>query len=191
MLPETNLVSHFNEEVMNLIYTDEGALPNLCVHCAICSATCPAVEFMDHSPRQLLAMINAGMKDEVLASNTFWTCSSCFACSERCPQGIHPAQIMYALKRYSLWHSRYQEGLIGPDFSRRFVKTILRNGKSYEPGYAPAFIWEGGFQGLLHEVQGAMKLLAKGRLPLIPSRIKRVKNFRQMIGRIIPLDGIS
>ena len=61
MLPETNLVAHFNEEVMNLLYTDEGAPPNLCVHCAICSATCPAVEFMDHSPRQLLAMINAGM----------------------------------------------------------------------------------------------------------------------------------
>ena len=68
-------------------------------------------------------------------------------------------------------------------------KTV--NGKSYEPGYAPAFIWEGGFQGLLREMQGALKLLRRGRLPLLPKKIKRVKNFRQMIGRIIPLDGIS
>jgi heterodisulfide reductase subunit C len=139
----------------------------------------------------LLAMINAGMKDEVLASNTFWTCASCFACSERCPQGIHVAQIMYALKRYSLWHTRYPEGLVGPDFSRRFVKTILANGKSYEPGYAPAFIWEGGPKGLLFEMLGAVKLLRRGRLALIPKKIKRVDNFRQMIARIIPLEGIS
>ena len=98
---------------------------------------------------------------------------------------------MSALKRYSLWHSRYPDGLVGPDFSRRFVKTILANGKSYEPGYAPAFIWEGGFQGAMHEMQGAVKLLRRGRLKLIPKKIKRVKNFRQMIGRIIPLEGIS
>lgn len=190
MFPSTTS-PQFSMEVMNLLYAGDGKPPNLCVHCSVCSATCPAVEFMDHSPRMLLAMINAGMKDEVLASNTFWTCASCFACSERCPQGIHVAQIMYALKRYSLWHSRYPDGLVGPDFSRRFVKTILANGKSYEPGYAPAFIWEGGFQGAMHEMQGAVKLLRRGRLKLIPKKIKRVKNFRQMIGRIIPLEGIS
>ena len=90
-------------EVMNLLYAGDGKPPNLCVHCSVCSATCPAVEFMDHSPRMLLAMINAGMKDEVLASNTFWTCASCFACSARCPRGIHPANLMYGLKRYSIW----------------------------------------------------------------------------------------
>jgi heterodisulfide reductase subunit C len=187
----TKTVPHFKEEVMNLLYTGEGKIPNLCVHCSVCSATCPAVEFMDHSPRMLLAMINAGMKDEVLASNTFWTCSSCFACSERCPQGIQPAQIMYALKRYSLWHSRYKEGLIGPDFSRRFVKTILKNGKSYEPGYAPAFMWENGVPGAIREAARWAKPFFKGRLSLIPAKIKRVKQFRQMIGRIIPLDGVS
>ena len=190
MFPSTTSPK-FSMEVMNLLYADDGKAPNLCVHCAVCSASCPAVEFMDHSPRMLLAMINAGMKDEVLASNTFWTCASCFACSERCPQGIHVAQIMYALKRYSLWHTRYPEGLVGPNFSRRFVKTILANGKSYEPGYAPAFIFEGGLQGVVYEMKGALKLLQRGRLKLIPKRIKRVKNFRRMIERIIPLEGIS
>jgi heterodisulfide reductase subunit C len=187
----TTTSPQFSTEVMNLLYVDEGKPPNLCVHCSVCSATCPAVEFMDHSPRMLLAMINAGMKDEVLASNTFWMCASCFACSERCPRGIHPAQLMYALKRYSLWHNRYKEGLVGPDFSARFVRTILRNGKSYEPGYAPAFIWEGGFPGLMREMQTGMRLMRRGRLPLIPSRIKRLDTFRRMIGRILPLERLS
>jgi heterodisulfide reductase subunit C len=181
----------FQEEVDNLLQSDDGAPINTCLQCAVCSATCPAVEFMDITPRKLIALINADMKDEVLASNTFWMCASCFACSERCPRGIHPAQLMYALKRYSLWHNRYKEGLVGPDFSARFVRTILRNGKSYEPGYAPAFIWEGGFPGLIREMQTGVRLMRRGRLPLIPAKIKRLDTFRRMIGRILPLERLS
>jgi heterodisulfide reductase subunit C len=181
----------FSQEVANLLYATDAKPLNCCIQCATCSAACPAVEFMDSTPRELIAWINAGLKDRVLASNSFWTCASCYSCSEKCPKGIHPAEMMYALKRYSLWKNQYPEGLIGPEFSRRFVKTILKTGKSYEPGYAPAFIFEGGFSGLLGEMQNAIKLLRKGRLPLIPAKIKRVKKFRRMISRIIPLEGIA
>jgi heterodisulfide reductase subunit C len=180
----------FATEIANL-HPGESPPLTRCIQCAVCASACPAVYHMDYTPRKLIAMISAGWKDEVLASNTFWTCASCFACTERCPEGLKPAEMMYALKRYSLWKGQYREGLVGPDFSRRFVKTIVRNGKSYEPGYAPAFIWEGGFPGVMQEVKNAMRLLRRGRLPLIPSRIDRVKNFREMIGRILPLEGIK
>jgi hypothetical protein len=98
---------------------------------------------------------------------------------------------MYVLKRYSIWKNKYRDDLVGPEFSRRFVKTIMRTGKSYEPGYAPAFIFEGGVQGMLREMQFGMKLMAKGRMPLMPSRVKRVDNFRAMLSRIVPLEGIE
>jgi heterodisulfide reductase subunit C len=181
----------FSDEISNQMYATAARPLNCCIQCATCSAACPAVGYMDHSPRELIAMINAGLRDEVLSSNTFWTCASCYSCSEHCPKDIHPSELMYVLKRYSLWKNKYREGLVGPDFSRRFVKTILKTGKSYEPGYAPAFILEGGFSGLLREAQTAMKLLRKGRLPLIPSRVKRVKNFRRMLSRIVPMEGIA
>lgn len=182
---------HFDQEVMNLLHAAGGEPLCTCIQCAMCSASCPAAPFMDDSPRRLIALINADLRDQVLASNTFWTCASCFACTERCPRGIDPAQLMYALRRYSIWKGVHREDLVGPDFSRRFVRTILRNGKSYEPGYAPAFIWEGGFPGMVREVQGALRLLRKGRLPLIPSRIKDLDGFRRMIGRILPLEGFE
>jgi heterodisulfide reductase subunit C len=181
----------FSDEISNQMYSIGARSLNCCVQCATCSSTCPAVDYMDHTPRELIGMINAGWKDEVLNSNTFWTCASCYSCSEQCPKGIHPSEMMYVLKRYSLWKSRYREDLIGPEFSRRFVKTILKTGKSYEPGYAPAFILEGGFSGMLREVQTAMKLLRKGRLPLIPTKVKRVENFRRMLRRILPMEGIA
>ncbi len=181
----------FADEISNEMYTTGTRGLNCCIQCATCSAACPAVDFMDHTPRRLIGMINAGMRDEVLASNTFWTCASCYACSERCPKGIQPSELMYTLKRYSIWKNRYRNDVVGPEFSRRFVRTIMRTGKSYEPGYAPAFIFEGGVQGMLREMQMAMKLLAKGRIPLMPSRVKRVDNFRRMLSRIVPLEGIE
>jgi heterodisulfide reductase subunit C len=181
----------FADEISNEMYATGTRGLNCCIQCATCSAACSAVEFMDHTPRRLIAMINAGLKDEVLASNTFWTCASCYACSERCPKEIRPSELMYALKRYSLWKSRYRRDLVGPAFSRRFVHTIMRNGKSYEPGYAPAFIFAGGLKGMVREMRFGMRLMAKGRIPLIPSRVKRVVNFRRMLSRIMPLEGVA
>ncbi len=181
----------FRQEVENLLYAEEGASLVRCIQCATCSAACPAVEFMDHTPRELIALINAGMKDEVLASNTYWTCASCYACSEKCPEGIRPAEVMYALARYSLWKGTFDRDAVAPDFSRRFARTILRTGKSYEPGYAPAFIFEGGVPGMVREMRMAVRLLARGRLPLVPAHIRRIRNLRAMVARVLPLDGIE
>jgi len=135
----TAATQSFADEISNLMYATGTRGLNSCIQCATCSATCPAAAYMDHTPRKLIAMINAGLKDEVLASNTFWTCASCYACSERCPKEIRPSELMYALKRYSIWKGRVPRRLVGPGFSRLFVRQILRTGKSYEPGYAPAF----------------------------------------------------
>jgi len=181
----------FSDEITNEMYTTGTRGLNCCIQCATCTSACPAVAHMDASPRRLIGMINAGLREEVLGLNTFWMCASCYSCSEHCPKGIRPSELMYVLKRYSIWKNASKEGLVGPDFSRRFVRTIMRTGKSYEPGYAPAFIFEGGFQGLLNEMQMGLKLMSKGRMPLLPARIKRVDNFRRVLSRIMPLDGIE
>jgi len=146
---------------------------------------------MDYTPREIIGMIRADFKDEVLASNTFWYCASCYHCTVRCPQGIDIAEMMYALKRYSIWKSQYQEGLIGPVFSETFVKTILRSGRSYEPVLATSYLFSYGIRELLQEAQTATSLMLKGRLPLLPPRIKRLENFRRMVGRIIPVGGLE
>jgi len=181
----------FQQEVSNLLYASESTPMQCCIQCATCVSTCPAAEFMDASPRRIIAMIAADMKDAVLASNSYWYCASCYHCSAKCPRGIDVAGMMYALKRYSLWKGRHREGLIGPDFSRRFVKMIMKTGRAYEPSLAPAFLGKYGWRVLLGDVKTALRLLSKGRLPLLPSRIKRVRPFRRMLARIIPLGGVA
>lgn len=177
----------FGAEIANVMYASHGNPIKDCLQCGTCSGTCPAAEFMDHTPRALIGLINAGYKDEALASNTYWSCASCYHCTVRCPAGIDIADMMYALKRYSIWKAQHQAGLIGPVFARSFVKIIVDSGRSYEPLLAPTYIFKYGPRGLVQEIQTATGLMLKGRLPLLPKKIKRLKNFRNMVRRIIPI----
>lgn len=180
----------FSREISNLLYAMEGSPIDRCIQCGTCAGTCPAEPFMEHSPRQIIDMIRAGLRKKVLSSNTFWYCASCYQCTVRCPQGIHITDVMYALKRYALWKKMYNRDLIGPAFSQQFVKLILKYGRSFEPGLASSFVFKGGLKGMFREAKTGMKLFFKGRLPLLPSKIKRIKNFQRMLAKILPLEGI-
>ena len=105
--------------------------------------------------------------------------------------GIDIAELMYALKRYSMWQGDRQEDLIGPAFSESFVKTIMRTGRSYEPILAPTYVTKYGTREMLEEARMAASLLFKGRMPLLPKRIKRLENLKQMVRRIMPVGGAS
>ena len=179
----------FSQEVGNLLHASHGEPLETCIQCGTCSGTCPVADFMDNTPRQLIGMINADMKEEVIESNTFWYCASCFHCTVRCPSKIDIAGLMYALKRYSIWKHQYAEDAVGPVFSETFVKSILRSGRSYEPVLAPSYIFSYGVREFLNEANTATNLMLKGRLPVLPARIKRLENFKKMANRIIPMGG--
>lgn len=181
----------FSEEISNLLQASHGEPISTCIQCGTCSATCPAAEFMDYTPRRVIGLINSNYKDVVINSNSYWFCASCFHCTVRCPRDIDIAGLMYGLKRYSMWKGQYHEGLIGPTFSETFVKTVFKSGRSYEPVLATTYLFSFGVQEFLTEAQTATTLMLKGRLPILPPRIKRLKNFRRMIGRIIPVGGLE
>jgi hypothetical protein len=90
-----------------------------------------------------------------------------------------------------MWKDQYKEGLIGPEFSEAFVKMIMRTGRTFEPVLAPTYVFKYGTRKMLEEARTAATLLLKGRLPLLPKKIKRLDNFRQMVRRIIPIGGQS
>ena len=179
----------FRQEVSNLLYASHSDPFSKCIQCGTCSGTCPVVEFMDEPPRRLIGMINANMKDEVLNCNTYWFCASCYHCTVRCPSNIDIAEVMYAVKRYSVWHKQYKEGLVGPVFSETWVKTTLNSGRSYEPVLAPTYMFNFGPKEFFEEALTATNLMLKGRIPVLPPRIKRLNKFKKVIQRIIPTGG--
>jgi len=79
----------------------------ICIQCGTCTASCPNADKMDHTPSELIAMVRAGMKKEVLSSNAMWYCLSCYMCTVRCPRGIHQTGLMHAFESLSI-----KEGLV-------------------------------------------------------------------------------
>jgi quinone-modifying oxidoreductase subunit QmoC len=177
----------FSTEISNLLYAAHGNPINNCIQCGTCSGTCPVVDYMDQTPRRLIGMINADLKEEVIDCNTYWFCASCYHCTVRCPADIDIAGVMYAVKRYSIWNKTYGEDLVGPQFSEAFVKTIIRSGRSYEPMLAPTYMFQLSPKEFIQEAINASKMMLKGKIPVLTPRIKRLDNFKKMIQKIIPL----
>ncbi len=74
----------------------------LCKQCGICTASCPNIQEMDLSPRELMHLIQLGSLEEALESKSIWVCSSCLQCSVKCPRGIDIAGVMETLRAMKL-----------------------------------------------------------------------------------------
>jgi len=181
----------FMQEVID---STPGADPRLvmCIQCGTCGGSCPSGEDMEHTPRRLFAMIEAGMRDEVLRSNTPWYCVSCYYCYVRCPQEVHITDLMYTLKRMAISEGLYHDSTAknAPDFSETFISYVEEYGRSFEFGLATRY-------HLRHHPISAVKMatslglgmLRKGRMDLTPKRIKDVENFKAILAKAKEIGG--
>lgn len=98
-----------------------------CFGCSDCSASCPVRYFDErYNPRKIIRLTLLGMKNEVLASPFLWLCAHCHACTERCPQGIHVAEVINAIKNYAVKQGYCPDGL-------KMQLNLLNNaGRLYE-----------------------------------------------------------
>jgi len=52
---------------------------------------------MDLLPNQVIRLAQLGI-EEVLESQTIWTCAACLTCVSRCPKGIDLPRVMEAMR---------------------------------------------------------------------------------------------
>ncbi|HIP96983.1 MAG TPA: heterodisulfide reductase [Anaerolineae bacterium] len=99
-----------------------------CIQCGTCTASCGSAYAMEYTPRQMWRMVQLGLKDEVLNSDTFWLCSACYSCSVRCPRGIPLLEAIGALKRMAIAKKvgLYREST---NFYRVFMDVVRRYGR--------------------------------------------------------------
>lgn len=72
-----------------------------CNQCGKCSAGCPVAHSTDLLPNQVIRLVQLGLED-VLESQTIWTCAACLTCVARCPKGIDLPRIMESLRLISM-----------------------------------------------------------------------------------------
>jgi heterodisulfide reductase subunit C len=77
---------------------------NACMNCGVCTAICPAAEFYNYDPRQIVDTVQSGDNEEIeklLKSETIWYCGECMSCKTRCPRNNTPALIIMSLRSLS------------------------------------------------------------------------------------------
>ena len=112
-----------------ILKTPVGEKIPTCMQCGICAGSCPVSHEMDYTPRQLVRMVQLGLKKEVLNSNTIWICTTCFSCSVRCPRGIRPTELMETLRPIAI-----AEGVKNKNarFDEIFSGVVGKNGRASE-----------------------------------------------------------
>jgi heterodisulfide reductase subunit C2 len=145
---------------------------------------------MDHTPRTLFAMINAGMRDEVLKSSTPWYCVSCYLCTVRCPKGIPITEIMYALKQMAVKAGLYDDSK-APDFSKTFIRWVEDYGRSFELGLMGTHIIRHNPMAAFRLADMGFGLMAKGRMALTPTRIKDVDGLKRILNKAKELEAAA
>ncbi|HZD09887.1 MAG TPA: 4Fe-4S dicluster domain-containing protein [Candidatus Binatia bacterium] len=170
--------------------TPGDARLEMCIQCGTCGGSCPSGPDMDHTPRQLFALVRAGMEEEVLSSNTPWYCVSCYYCTVRCPQEIPITDIMYALKSMAIKANRYQEK-VAVDFSQAFVDYVENYGRSFEFGLATRHYLRHQPLQLVKGATMGLGMLSRGRMDLTPQRIEGQQQLRAILERAKELEGVA
>ncbi|MEN6299182.1 MAG: 4Fe-4S dicluster domain-containing protein [Anaerolineaceae bacterium] len=184
----TTTKTSFMEEV--IAATPGESRLNYCIQCGTCGGSCPSGPDMDHTPRALFAMIRAGMKTEVLKSNTPWYCVSCYYCTSRCPQEIHITDIMYTLKRMAIDEGYFRESTAAdaPGFSQTFIFYVENFGRSFEMGLATAYKLMHHPLDMFAVIPMGLGMMAKNRIDIIPKRIKAVDQLKSILKKAKELE---
>lgn len=87
-----------NPEKTEQILRTSGVDVLKCMRCGKCSATCPSYDEMEYHPHEFVYMVEKGNLEPLMESKSIYKCLSCFACVERCPRGVEPANVIEAVR---------------------------------------------------------------------------------------------
>jgi len=149
-----------------------GEKIRLCIQCGTCSASCPNVNKMDYTPRQIIAMARAGMKNEVLSSNSMWCCASCYLCTVRCPRDIKPTDLMHALESMAIKYPSKNTSVTTPAMYASFSDFAYSLGNVPDVGFMALYYLRTNPLRALKMLPVALNLLRHKRLFIKTRRLK-------------------
>lgn len=71
-----------------------------CFNCGNCTAICPLASDEYPFPRNMIRLVQVGLKDRLVSSLDPWLCYYCGECSETCPKQAEPGETMMAVRRW-------------------------------------------------------------------------------------------
>jgi heterodisulfide reductase subunit C len=163
---------------LGVVETRSGEPVSRCYQCRKCTNGCPLAFAMDVKPNQVMRMIQLGLEDELLRSKTIWVCAGCQTCTTRCPNDIDIAHVMDSLRQLSRQSGMPPTEVKVLKFHEAFLDSIRRHGRVFELGMVARY--KLGTLDLLGDAKLAWKMLAKGKLKLLPEGVQDKAAIRRM-----------
>ncbi|MFM1944338.1 MAG: hypothetical protein RI897_3320 [Verrucomicrobiota bacterium] len=178
---ESDRVRGFGREVMSVPGCEEL---EHCIQCGTCSGVCPLSIYMDHSPRQVMALTRSDFKKEVLSSHTIWLCASCYACTVECPKEIRITDIMYELKQRAIHEGHYPKRFPIPVLAREFSEMVKKNGRISEMVLVIKLFLKTSWKAALGNWRMGLDLQRTGRFSLKSEKIRQREQLARMIDAV-------
>ena len=152
-----------------------------CYQCQKCSSGCPAAEFMDYLPAEIIRMIQYGYKDKILSSETIWVCASCETCTTRCPNEVDIAGVMDIMREMCV--DSGQKAAVSNVLSlhKSMLGSIKRNGVMFELGMLINYKLKS--KKYFDDLMLGYKMFRKGKIGLLPSKIKGLKDIKRILSK--------
>lgn len=88
-----------------------------CYQCATCSVTCPLAPMDKPFPRKEMIWAQWGMKDKLVNDIDIWLCHNCGQCSDLCPRGAKPGDLLSSLRNMAY------RNLVEPTFLGKWMSS--------------------------------------------------------------------
>ena len=158
--------------------TDLGKDFHRCLHCRCCGSGCPFIEAMDRPPNTVIRLLQFGYLREALSCSTIWVCVACNTCSMECPMAIDIAALMDRLRHLAL---KNEIAPAEPDvlnFHRTVLDSISRYGRAHKLDIMMRYKLTS--RHWLQDWQVGLRMLAKRKLDLLPSRVSRIEEIKAL-----------
>ena len=164
-----------------------------CIQCGVCAGSCPNASKMDHTPRELIAMARAGMREAVLSSNAMWLCLSCYLCTVRCPRGIKPTELMHTLEALAVRRNMNTKRSSTPEMYRGFSDFVYSIGSVPEMGFMTWYYLLTNPLRAVKMLPEALSLLKHGRLSPKAKRMKpeAEKQLKAILNKAESMGGVQ
>ena len=120
-------LDELNTEFSDAVAKAGGEKISICLQCGTCTASCPINRFDEtYNPRLILRATFLGLKEKVFSNDMIWLCASCYSCTERCPRGVRPTEVIRVIRNLAV-----KEGKVHP-FYKLQAEAITQFGRLYQ-----------------------------------------------------------
>jgi Fe-S oxidoreductase len=138
-----------------------------CIHCGICTGSCPVARKANLNVRRYMREVSVGGKLTIHPQNELWSCTTCATCGIRCPKEIHPYDFLIDIRSLAV-----EEGQIATTI-RDALESTFKNGNPWGRIRSKRSEWAQGLN-IKHASQDVEFLYYVGCTPAYDSRVQNV-----------------